>query len=348
MEIVTDYKNRGAWDKLVVENSTPASFLQSWQWGEFNRKILGNQVQRWAIIDEGQLQIVLTMIKKSLASGKYYWCCPRGLVWHKDYADKRINAYGQLVKKIKIELDGSVFLRISPPYEFKEYMHGFLKRLGFNKPKILGRMKEPGKTWLLDLDKPTEELLTNMHPKTRYNIKLAEKKDVKVRTMTDKTQTKDMDIFYQLSKETAERNKIKVYEKSYYEKLITFFSTHKGGVQLKLYIAEWQNKPLSAIMVLYFGDSTTYLHGGSASEGRNLMANYLVQWTSIQEARRAGLKVYDFWGISEKRKSWAGITRFKKGFGGRMVSYLGTWDYVLDKKWYNIFWLLKIIKRLIP
>lgn len=345
MEIISNYQDKNKWDKFVAENSSPASFLQSWEWGEFNEKILGNPVQRWAVTDKGFLKIIFMLIKKNLPGGRFYYYCPRGLIFKNNYTHKRIKAYTTLLKKIKEELKDGIFVRLLPPYEFKDYMSGFITRLGFIKPKILTHSKEPGKTLILDLTKDKEVLLKEMHHKTRYNIRLAERKNVTIRKMNKKTLKKDIDIFYNLTQTTAKRDKINIYNKGYYSKLINYFFEKQQNINLKLYIAENENKPLAAIIIMYFGNTTTYLHGASDNISRNLMPNYLLQWQAIEEAKKNGMKIYDFWGISEHNKEWAGITRFKKGFGGKIISFMGSWDYVLNKPWYNLFRVLKFIKR---
>ena len=281
------------------------------------------------------------LIKKSLPGGRFYYYCPRGLIYQKEYTDRRVAAYSELLKKIKQEFTDTVFIRFVSAYEFKDYMHAFLKRLGLRKPKILTRTKEPGKTLILDLSKNETKLLKEMHHKTRYNIKLAEKRGIQIRQMTDETRQKDVAIFYALMQETAKRDRIHLYDKNYYIQLINFFSQAAAELKLKLYIAEYKNKPLSASIVIYFGKTATYLHGASSSQYRNLMPNYLIQWSAIKKAQKTGMKNYDFWGISEKNPAWRGITRFKKGFGGNVFTFLGTWDYVLDKKCYKLFKILK-------
>ena len=153
-------------------------------------------------------------------------------------------------------------------------------------------------------------------------------------------------IFYQLSEETAKRNKIKIYEKDYYEKLVEYFGQGDKEIKLKMYLAEKDGSPLAAIMVIYFGDGATYLHGASSSEGRELMPNYLLQWRAILDAKKDGYKWYDLWGVSDNNGAWAGITRFKKGFGGEDFRYMGAWDYVLNRKWYNIFLIMKYFNNI--
>ncbi|MFH1900161.1 MAG: peptidoglycan bridge formation glycyltransferase FemA/FemB family protein [Patescibacteria group bacterium] len=347
MELTDKFQDKHEWNKFIADNSSPASFLQSWDWGEFNQKILNSQIKRIALIDENELKMLGLVIEKKLPLNQSYWYCPRGLVWNKNYMDKEAQGYGLIMKKINKDLGGKIFLRNLPPVQKKEHLIGFLKRLKFKEPKILINSEEPEETILLDLDKAEEELLKNMHPKTRYNIKLAEKKGIRIRKMILETKDNDISIFYGLSAQTAKRNKINIYGKKYYTDLINFFTKKECAAQIKLYIAEYQNKPLSSIMVVYFGSTATYLHGASSNEHRDLMPNYLIQWQAILDAKKSGIKIYDFWGISQENQQWAGITKFKKGFGGEVFTFLGTWDYILNKKWYTIFRLLRIIKKII-
>lgn len=346
MEIKTTFTDKKIWDQFLIDNLTPTPFLQSWDWGEFNEQVLGNKIERWSLYDNNELKMVGMVIEKELPKQKKYWYCPRGVVWAKDYMDKRALGYGEIFKKVKKNFQDKIFLRVLPPYEKQDHLIGFAKRLGLSKPQILLHSEEPKETIVLDLNQGIDDLLKNTKQKTRYNIRLAQKKGVIVRRATKETLSNDLDIFYTLSKTTANRNKIKIYEKSYYEKLLNWF-WEKDNTNIKFYVAEKDGSPLAAIIVLYFGTTATYLFGASDDEARNLMPNYLLQWTAITEAKENGMTIYDFWGISEDKQAWSGITKFKRGFGGREIEYLGTWDYVLDKKWYRIFTLLKKIKKLI-
>jgi lipid II:glycine glycyltransferase (peptidoglycan interpeptide bridge formation enzyme) len=115
-----------------------------------------------------------------------------------------------------------------------------------------------------------------------------------------------------------------------------------GENNLKLFIAEYEDRIIAANIVMFFGNRAVYLHGASSNECRNLMAPYLLQWEQIKEAKKQGCEIYDFWGIDEKK--WPGVTRFKKGFGGEEIDYSGTFDFIFDKTWYEIY---KIAKRII-
>jgi lipid II:glycine glycyltransferase (peptidoglycan interpeptide bridge formation enzyme) len=347
MDIIVDQNNSDEWDDFISANSEPVSFLQSFDWGEFNKIILGSQIERWTIKNKNKSVMKLQIIHKKLAGNYYFYYCPRGPVWQKGEGEEKFIAYKFILDKLRKSNDHVIFARVCPPYEYKNYLVGFIERLGLQKPKLLVHSKEPDKTLILDLLKSEDDLLLEMHHKTRYNIKLARKKGIIVREMTAMTKINDLAIFTKLSQATARRDKIKIYNEAYYRNLVDFFLENKKNIQLKMYLAEKDGQPLSAAIIIYFGKTATYLHGASANNYRELMPNYLLQWTMILDAKKRGMHYYDFWGVSEHRASWAGITRFKKGFGGREINFLGTWDFVLNKNKYLFFRLLKIIKKIL-
>ena len=149
---------------------------------------------------------------------------------------------------------------------------------------------QPREILILDISKSEEELLAGMKQKTRYNIKLAEKRDVKVLASREK---KYIDEFCRLVKITAERDKITPHPENYYRKM---FETIPPEI-LKLYIAEYEGKIIAANLVLFFGKTATYMHGASDNEHRNVMAPYLLQWQTILDAKKSGCNRYDLGGI---------------------------------------------------
>jgi lipid II:glycine glycyltransferase (peptidoglycan interpeptide bridge formation enzyme) len=179
-----------------------------------------------------------------------------------------------------------------------------------------------------------------MKPKTRYNIRLAEKKGVVVKESTD------VDSFYEMLAATSGKNTgYFPHEKSYYKALLAELGPKD---MVKLFIAESDGQPLAAILVTFYGKTATYLHGGQNDKARNLMAPYLCQWAAIKEAKARGCESYDFWGVAESddpNDSWAGITRFKEGFGGQKVITPGSFDLVLRPFWYNTLTMLARIKH---
>lgn len=194
---------------------------------------------------------------------------------------------------------------------------------------------QPAKTIILDLQKSTDELLAAMHQKTRYNIRLAEKKGVKI--ICDNTRIND---FLSLMKETTNRDNFFAHSDAYYRNLASFNPDF-----IKLFLAEYEGQIIAAGLFCFCQSTAVYMHGASSNEFRNVMAPYLLQWTVIKEAQAAGLKYYDFYGIDSQK--WPGVTRFKEGFGGEEVNYAGTFDLVLQPFWYSIYRLMRMARRAI-
>lgn len=210
-----------------------------------------------------------------------------------------------------------------------------------DKTSLLSGQASPKCTRVLDLTKTEEELLAEMKSKTRYNIRLAEKKDVVVKRLDNE------DILFEMLTATSEKNTgFFPHEKNYYTKLIKDLG--KNDVA-HIYVAEHEGDFLAAILVTFYGKVATYLHGGQSDKKKNLMAPYLCQWTAIKEARDRGCAVYDFWGVAESddpTDAWAGISRFKEGFGGEKIVFPGSFDLVLKPFWYNCFTLLAKLRKI--
>lgn len=186
--------------------------------------------------------------------------------------------------------------------------------------RLLPKDRLPHQTRKIDLSKPTDLLLQEMNKKTRYNIRLAEKRGTTIQRVTP--QDTDFEpifaAFYDLLEETSSRAQFQIHSKQHYR---TILET-KTDTFTPYLLSAHHDEDISAIhMFVDTQSETVYLHGGSASRLKNLMGPYLVQWEAIRQAKRAGLKTYDFWGTSDTKPSWAGITRFKRKFGGYTVEY---------------------------
>jgi lipid II:glycine glycyltransferase (peptidoglycan interpeptide bridge formation enzyme) len=194
---------------------------------------------------------------------------------------------------------------------------------------------QPAQTLILDLSLGLEKLLAGMHQKTRYNIRLAEKKGVRI--FSDNSR---IEAFINLLKVTTDRDQFKGHSDNYYRQLAKF-----NPEFIKLFLAEYQGKIIAAGLFAFSGNCATYLHGASSNQERQVMAPYLLQWEVIKAAQATGYKYYDFYGISDQK--WPGVTRFKKGFGGEVVGYPGTFDYIVKPGVYRLYKLLRTLRRLI-
>jgi len=321
---------------LVSQN---ASVLQSWAWGEFQKK-LGRKVWRLIVSsDLGKTRAAATLVKMSLPRGKSFLYCPRGpVVMQKTDLEKVWQLFLDKLSDINV-LEKPLFLRVDPLVS--EYDQNFnLSDLGFQK---INWEVQPKDTTLLNLQKTEAELLHEMKLKTRYNIRLAQKKGVEVKSTVE---TVDLKYFWLLMQETVKRDRFKAHQYNYYLNLVK--SLGRSG-SVELLVAYYNSRPLAAAIVSYFANTATYLHGASTDRFRSVMAPHLIQWTVILNAKKRGMKFYDFGGVAptgaHKNHAWSGITRFKKGFGGQEVSYMGAYDLPYNKLWYKVYKAVRKVNR---
>ena len=195
----------------------------------------------------------------------------------------------------------------------------------------------PSNTIFLDLRQDIDTILSRMKRKTRYNIGLSKRKEIIVR----ETGIEAIDIWYELYKETAIRNRLFVNDVKYFRAVLEAKADDtRSPAKVKLLIAEYQGKPLAAMFLVISGHRGSYLYGASSSLHRNKMATYALQWEAICISKNAGCTEYDMFGISpspDPNHPLYGLYKFKSGFGGKMHSTLGCWDYPLIEQKYNIF-----------
>jgi lipid II:glycine glycyltransferase (peptidoglycan interpeptide bridge formation enzyme) len=150
----------------------------------------------------------------------------------------------------------------------------------------------------------------------------------------------ELDIFYSLLKETAQRDGIAVHNIDYYRTLFEICDSKKNGLKLRLYTASHENDTLAAIVVLFRGKHATYLYGASSNNKRGLMAPYALQWKAMQDAKEIGCLYYDLFGIppdDNPSHPMSGLYRFKTGFGGQIIHRAGSWDYPYRPLFYYLF-----------
>jgi lipid II:glycine glycyltransferase (peptidoglycan interpeptide bridge formation enzyme) len=193
----------------------------------------------------------------------------------------------------------------------------------------------------LDLDKSVDDLLASFHQKWRYNIRLAERKGVSIKSDCTKD---DLRAFYDVLQVTAKRDGFLVRGYSYFE---TMWDLLVPSGYAKLFLGIYEGQVISGAFDFIIGNRAWYVYGASSNEHRNLMPNHLMQWTAIQWAMEQGCKWYDFRGVSPRRDAsedddhLQGLNRFKEGFSPRYVEYIGEYDMVISPLWY---WLWVRVK----
>jgi lipid II:glycine glycyltransferase (peptidoglycan interpeptide bridge formation enzyme) len=307
------------------------SFIQQTKtWAEFRKQAKGEKF--WEIQDYGFIQ------KMPLPLGKCWLYCNRGPKL--DYVkESDLREFLSDVQQIA-NREKAVFLRIESPFirnsKQAELYRGISRNMGF---KIAHASHQPTCTLVIDLSQPLEKILEQMKQKGRYNIKLAEKKGVKIK------ESKNVGDFYKILNETTKRDKFLGHKKEFYQAMIDILSEKDMAT---LYMAEYEGEKIAGILVTYYNGTATYYYGASSNRCRNVMAPYLLQWHAIQEAKNKGMKYYDFLGISPpdaKNHPWKGVTAFKMKFGGEVIEYIRAREYIFKPFWYWLMILIKKIKR---
>jgi len=199
---------------------------------------------------------------------------------------------------------------------------------------------QPPRTLVVDLGDDEETILGRMKQKTRYNIRLAERKAVVVRS------SDDVRGFHGMMQVTGERDRFGVHSLTYYQRAYELF--HPYGA-CELLVAEYDGQPLAGLMAFARGERAWYFYGASTDQERNRMPTYLLQWEAMRWARDKGCRYYDLWGVpdadlealesqfTERADGLWGVYRFKRGFGGKLVRAVGSWDRVYNPALYALY-----------
>jgi lipid II:glycine glycyltransferase (peptidoglycan interpeptide bridge formation enzyme) len=302
--------------------------LQSKEWGDFREKT-GIKVIR-----VNNLQLTIHPIPHSKYTIGYL---PKGPLPTKEMlAELR-----QIVKN-----ENCILIQLEPNVENKENVKIELKKLG------LIPAAHPlftNYTFILDLTKSEEELLKSMHPKTRYNIRVAEKKGVKI---TEDNSDKAFEEYLKLTKETTTRQKFYAHSEKYHRLMWETLKTQNPeGLSAHLFEAIYNNEVLVSWILFVLGDTLYYPYGASSNNFREAMASNLMMWEAIKFGKKLGLTKFDMWGAMgpnpDTKDPWYGFHRFKEGYGGKLTEFIGSFDFVINQKMYLVYKLMNKIRWII-
>ena len=335
-------KDREDWNNFVVKNYPPiGAFMASWEWGEF-QKNLGRDTKRYLVTINSKLAGVFTLVKCRLPLGQSYGYAPRGPVLDNNLFDtdeKKWEFLKQLADWVKINLPEFFFIRLEPPWEKKI----ILKNSSWAYPDYY---IQPKYNLAINLERSETEILAQFHSSTRSNVKKAERKDVTAEVKMEMS-AGDWDHFFDMAQDTVSRNAgKKIYpDRSYFETVAQTIpcldSKNDGGTSL-LFFCGWHNgQPAALNLVLFFGDTATYLFGASYTKDLASKVTTYLHWQALKEAKKRGYKYYDLGGIDEKL--WPSLTTFKRRFGGKEFEYIGNLDLILRPFVYRAYnWTRKI------
>jgi len=330
---IKEINSKEVWEQFLEKNS-PHTFLQTWEWN-LSQQLMGNKTFTLGIY-AGENIIGVAFVYLIKARRGSFLFCPHGPIisenWQKNF-EILFTHLKDLAKKEK-----AAFIRISPLELKTKESVSFFKKLGFRDAPM---HMHPELGWLLDITKSDEELLADMKKRTRYSINKAKKDGVEIVSFSDSS---SIDDFYPLYLETAERMVFVPFSKEYVKKEFDIFG-EEG--KILLFFAKYKGEIITTAMIIYANGSGFYHHGASTRKYSNVPSAELLQWSAILEAKKRGLSIYNFWGISpegNKNHPWTGVTQFKKGFGGFAEEYVHAQDYTITLKYWLNF-LVETIRR---
>ena len=332
---IKQISDQNLWNNFI-EVKKPKTFLQTWQWGEFNVHS-GNKIFRLGIYCDSQLVGVGLIIKVVARRGSYFLCPHGPLIDWVDIAQVRlfIDYIKELAIKEKID-----FIRICSLASNTEGNRNIFKNFGFRSAPI---HVHPELSWMLDITPSEDGLLNNMRKNCRYAIKKAAKDGI---TVTHSNNANAIADFEKIYSETAVRQNFTPFSSSYIKKEFQEFAKNDKAL---LFLGSYHNEIISGAMIIFSNGSAFYHHGASTRKFKNIGTNtQLVQWEAIKEAKKRGCKYYNFWGIAPDNKPkhpFFNITHFKKGFGGFSEEYVHAQDLIIRHKyWLN--YLIETLRRI--
>ena len=322
------------WEK-IISNFPESNFLQSFYWGEFQEKI-GKKVFRFSNSDQNN-PIAFQMVKETAKRGNYLSIAGGPLLnWEKIKNDKLKNII-EFIKKIAKE-NNCHFIRFRPQALDSSEIRQKLKLQNIiSSPMHL----TADLTLQLDLTKAEDLLLKEMRKNTRYEIKQAEKKEISIKQSKDPKKIKE---FYDHQLELAKRHGFVPFS---YKFLLEQFNTFLKNDHVLLFSSYQREKLLASAFVIFYNNEAIYHYGISTDNNHKLPGSYACQWAAIKEAKKRGCTKYNFWGIApkdEKSHRFAGVSLFKRGFGGDEVAYLPAHDIPVSILYWPTY-LFELIRK---
>lgn len=333
---IREIKSKEIWENYL-SGCGEKTFLQSWNWGEFQEK-MGNKIWRLGVYDKEELSFVLLAVKIAAKRGTFL------LVQHLPPITIEI------LKILLAELrrigreEKADFIRMAPLLARREENNKIFKNLGFRNSPMHANAYEA--TWKLDITLPEEELLKNMRKTTRYLIRQAERNLDIVIEKSDSLES--VEIYQRLNREVAKRQNFAPFSDEYVKNEFEVFAKDNRCLWL---FGKNRGELAAGALVVFWSGIGFYHQAASLAKFAKFSIPYLLQWEAIKEAKRRGCKLYDFWGYIDPQRNpnhpWAGPTLFKMGFGGGAFEYVKTQDFPLSGKYWliNIFENLRKIKR---
>lgn len=295
--------------------------LQTWEWGEFRKK-WGNEI---VYSDFGLITVhTIPFIKKKIAT----------FIRGPKPTPKMLNYLQRFSKKrgvVFVKLEPNAIIDSKRPIKYKKSTRAKEEKLLKKKGCVPGKTLFTPTSFWIDLTKSEKKLLAGFKSKTRYNIRYAKRKGVRI---VENNSDEAFDRYISLMRETVERQGFYAHSESYHRLMWQYLHTNLKNKNKKpiarLLTATYKGKIITCWIVFVWKDFIYYPYGASTFENKNVQANSLMMWEAIKYGKKNKLKTFDLWG----REPGKGFTRFKEGFKPNVVTFLGTWDLVTN----NLYW----------
>lgn len=320
----------------AIFNQLASHPLQSYEWGEFRRKT-GVQVERLGFFVGGKLDSTIEVSFHQVPFfNRYVGYYPKGPMPNED----QMAALQQLSKKYN-----AIYIKMEPnvkkPLEQAKTDNPAIKFLQKYQVEE-GRALFTRYTFELDLTASEDELIAKQSSKTRYNVKLASKKGVKI---VEDSSDQGLEDYLKILAETTKRQGFYAHTPDYFRKL---WESLKGSEIMHIFKAVYEEQVLVTWIVFVFNDVLYYPYGASSSAHREVMASNLMMWEVIRFGKAKGCKNFDMWGAlgpePDPNSPWNGFHRFKKGYGGELIEFIGSFDLISDYPMYKIYTLAEDLR----
>jgi len=305
--------------------------IQTWEWGDFQIS-QGHKVYRLGVFEENKIINAYSVSFHKIPKTNY----SIGTILRGPKVDE------EMVKNIrKIAQDeNAIFVKFEPDVFYKTFDKSGKETVlpvDMHFPNMLVSPKVAFYpfSYIVDLTNSEEKLLENMHPKTRYNIRIANRYGVKIEERSDDA---GFEIYLKLLIETTKRQGFYLHTENYHK---TLWKTLKSTGIPKIMLASYQDKVLGAFMLFKLKDQFYYPYGASLDINREVMAPTLLMWESIKLGQKLGCKSFDMWGClgpnAKETEQGYGFHRFKQGYGGQLTQFVGTYDLVINDTLYKAY-----------
>lgn len=319
-------KDKDLYDSKIIHP------VQTWEWGDFQIS-QGHKVYRIGVFDDKDKIISAFSISfHKIPKTKF----SIGTILRGPEITNEIN---QEVTKIT-QKENAIFVKFEPNVIYQKFDKYNNRSHVFQKPIFPNLEKSPKVafypfTFLIDLTKTETELLENMHTKTRYNIKIANRFGVEIK---EETNDKGFEIYLKLLMDTTKRQGFYLHTEKYHRDL---WKQLKNTDMVHIMLASYENQVLSAFMIFKVKDQLFYPYGASLDINRQVQAPTLLMWEVIKLGKELKCKTFDMWGClgphAKESETGFGFHRFKQGYGGELVEYVGTYDLIINKNLYKLY-----------